>query len=444
MEWDPQIDTWIVVVGVLCALASAPLGVLLVLRRVSMMGDAISHAVLPGLALAFMWTGSRSSLGMFVGAAVAGFATTAFTQWVRSFGKVESGAAMGVVFTTLFALGLVLIRAGAHKVDLDPSCVLYGAIELAPLDTVIWRGWEVPRAALVLGVVALINLLFLVVLFKEWKLTSFDPALATTLGFRAGVMHYLLMGLVAVTTVACFEAIGSILVIAMLIVPAAAALQWTDRLAPMLALAALIGAASAALGHVLAITAPAALFPHVTDTTTAGMMAVATGQLLVASVLLSPRHGVLARGARQASLSLRIAGEDLLSLLYRLEEAPADSTRQPTDARRIALALPHVGPWRLRAATAWMLWNQRIHRPKGLAGGFELTEAGRIAAKRIVRSHRLWETYLHEVMALPADHIHGTAERLEHATDERLLSRLAEGVGHPGADPHGKSIPPAP
>ena len=136
MDWY-AIDTWIVIVGMLAAVSCTLLGNFLVLRQMSMMGDAISHAVLPGLAVAFLVTGARASLTMFIGAAVVGVLTAVFTQWISRFGKVDQGASMGIVFTTLFALGLVLIVQAADHVDLDASCVLYGAIELTPLD-IVW------------------------------------------------------------------------------------------------------------------------------------------------------------------------------------------------------------------------------------------------------------------------------------------------------------------
>ncbi len=300
MEWY-TFDTWIVVVGALCAASCALVGSFLVLRQMSMMGDAISHAVLPGLALAFMITGSRASVMMFVGAAVIGVLTAVFTQWVTRLGNVDRGASMGIVFTTLFALGLLLIEKGANQVDLDPGCVLFGAIELTPLDvvaewSVLGRTLEIPRASLVLGSVLLANVAFVVLLFKELRISSFDPELATTLGIPAGLMHYLLMIFVAVTTVASFEAVGSILVIAMLIVPPATAHLLTDRLSHMLVLSVLIGILCAALGHVSALVVPGWFGQP--ETSTSGMMAVVAGILFLLVVLLSPRHGVLRRFRR--------------------------------------------------------------------------------------------------------------------------------------------------
>src|SRR6056297_3861323 len=191
LSWG--LDGWIILAGALSAVASSLLGCFLVLRRMSMLGDAISHAVLPGLAAAFLISESRSSVTMFLGAVLVGILTAMLTEWIRGYGHVDEGASMGVVFTTLFALGLVLIVQAADHVDLDASCVLYGAIETIPLDT--WRlfGWEIPRVVVILTAVTILNLLFVVGFYKELTLASFDPALATAAGVSAKGMHYLLM-----------------------------------------------------------------------------------------------------------------------------------------------------------------------------------------------------------------------------------------------------------
>lgn len=324
MTWLAM-DTWIVVVGGLCAVACALPGCFLVLRQMSMMGDAISHAVLPGLAGGFLmmiavsdagWVAEfspaladwlqaadpRHPLVMFVGAALVGILTAVFTQWINGFGRVDRGAAMGIVFTTLFAVGLLLItQADKYMVDLDADCVLYGAIETTPLDTlrVGLFGWsfDAPRAAVVLGIVLMINLVVILALYKELRLSAFDPELATTLGINANVMHYLLMTMVAITAVAAFEAVGSIIVIAMLIVPAATAYLLTDRLGVMLLLSVVIGAIAAPMGHLGAITLPPMI--GFRDTNTAGMMAGALGLLFALAWLFSPTHGLVPRKLRR-------------------------------------------------------------------------------------------------------------------------------------------------
>ncbi len=292
MNWT-SLDTWTVIIGALCAIACALPGCFLVLRKMSMMGDAISHAVLPGLVIAFLVTGSRTSSTMFIGAAVVGVLTAVFTQWISRFGNVDRGAAMGIVFTTLFAIGLLLIVQGANHVDLDPGCVLYGAIEMTPLDTISFGKNDVPRAAIVIGVVALLNLIIVVAFFKEFRLSAFDPGLADTLGFSTRFLYYLLMTMVAITTVAAFEAVGSIIVIAMLIVPPATALLLTRRLVPMIVIAVFTGILAAIFGHMGALTVPVWL--GFNATTTSGMMAAAAGGLFLLAWLFSPSEGLIAK-----------------------------------------------------------------------------------------------------------------------------------------------------
>lgn len=433
MSWT-LLDTWIVVTGALGAMSCALLGSFLLLRRLSMMGDAISHAVLPGLAVAFLLTESRGSWPMFVGAALTGILTAAFTQWLHSHGKVDEGASMGIVFTFLFAVGLILIVRGADAVDLDPGCVLYGAIELTPLDTVAAAGWNVPRAALTTGLTLLINAAFVTLFFKELRISAFDPELATTLGFHSTILHYLLITLVAVTTVACFESIGSILVIAMLIVPAATAFLLTDRLAKMVGLAVVIAAAAAALGHVGAITLPPRF--GFADTSTAGMMAVAAGGLFFAAMIAAPRNGILARAVHRAALSLRIAREDVLGLLYRIEELPPPPL--PTDPATVLESA--VGTNRLTTRMAL-----RMLRHYGLVSfrdhNYVLTARGRETARGLVRSHRLWESYAAKHFGLPADHLHLPASRVEHYISGQLREEIARDVEDARRDPHGHPIP---
>ncbi len=362
LNWTWSLDGWIVAAGVLCAVASSLLGNFLVLRKMSMLGDAISHAILPGMAAAFFISGNRSSLTMFLGAVIVGVLTALFTQWIRDFGKVDEGASMGVVFTSLFALGLVMIVQAADHVDLDPGCVLYGAIELTPLDTQSVFGREVPRVVVVLSVVLVINLLFVLLFYKELKLCSFDPALATTTGFCSGLMHYAITTLVAVTAVASFESVGNILVVAMFVVPPAAAYLLTDRLWAMILISALLAALSATLGHVAAITVPG--WFGFRSTTTAGMMAVIAGLLSLLVALLAPRHGVLVKLVRRRLLALRILAEDVIALLYRLDERGGPVVTTGRDIREVLLSG--------RLATALMLvWHCRRGAIQASGAGYQ-------------------------------------------------------------------------
>ncbi len=433
VDWYWPLDGWIVLAGILCAVSAALLGNFLVLRKMSLLGDAISHAVLPGLAIAFLVTGSRHSLPMFIGAVVVGILTALFTQWIRSAGNVDEGASMGVVFTTLFALGLILIVQTADRVDLDPGCVLYGAIEFTPLDVIDLWGLAVPRVIVTLSVVFLANLLFVVALFKELRISSFDPELATALGMKASIIHYLLMTLVAVTAVAAFESVGNILVVAMFVVPPATALMITDRLERMVIYSAIIAAVGAASGHVMAISVPA--WFGFRSTSTAGMMSVAAGLLFLLAALFGPKHGVLITWCRRWLTSWRILSEDIVAYLFRQEERQANPI---TNLNSICTSLV-VPSWKARVA----LWReiQRGTITTSAAGNFHLSPAGTRMAQKLVRSHRLWESYLVQELALTSDRIHDKAERLEHFTTKDLRTRLSDAVTA-SEDPHGSPIPP--
>ena len=432
-DWTWALDGWITAVGILCAVSASLLGNYLVLRKMSLLGDAITHAILPGLAVAFFISDSRSSLPMFVGAVIVGVFTALFTEWIRGVGRVDEGASMGVVFTSLFALGLVLIVQAADHVDLDPGCVLYGSIEFTPLDTVIVVGREVPRAFIVLGIVATINALFVFLFRKELKISSFDPALATTSGFNAKLMHYLLMILVAITAVASFEAVGNILVVAMFVVPPAAAYMLTDRLSHMVVLSTVLAVLSAVTGHVSAIVVPS--WFGFKSTTTAGMMAVAAGVILLLAVLFGPRHGVLVKLVRRQFLSLRILADDVVALLYRLREKEPNAKTDLDDLREMLLA----DRFSLRAALAWLRWRGDV---QALENAYQLTPSGQAHGGALVRSHRLWEQYLVSEADFAPDRIHDKAEQFEHFTDRQLRDQLDSETSRPERDPHGAAIPP--
>jgi ABC-type Mn2+/Zn2+ transport system permease subunit len=421
---DSHIALWTIAIGLTANLSAALVGAFLVLRRMSLLGDAISHAVLPGIVFGFLLTGTLGGWPALVGALVFGVLTSLLTQALHELGRVPEDASMGVVFTSLFALGVVLITREAAHVDLDPGCVLYGLLEFAPLDTVRLAGIDVPRAMLTLGPVLLLAVGFVAVFWKELKIASFDPGLATAMGYSARLIHYLLMILVALVVVASFEAVGSILVVAMLIVPGATAHLLTDRLGWLLVWSMAVAAVSAVGGYLAAVAL---------NTSAAGMMAVVAGGQFALAVLLAPRHGLVAAGLRRLNLAVRIAGEDIVARLYRAEEAAA--AKRPADAAKPAERPPLV---------AWLA--ERWLRSKGLVttgarGRLLLTEAGRDQGRSVVRAHRLWESYLGQHFDLPLDHLHEPAERIEHFLGPALQAELAAELEAPGRDPHGKEIP---
>ncbi|WP_044256424.1 metal ABC transporter permease [Rhodopirellula sp. SWK7] len=468
-DWNWQLDGWIVAAGMLCAVASSLLGCFLLLRRMSLLGDAISHAVLPGLAGAFLISGSRSSIWMFVGAVIVGVLTALLSDFIHNRGQVDEGASMGVVFTTLFASGLLMIVVAADRVDLDPGCVLYGAIEQTPLDKwdFPWLGIAVPRVVVVLSIVTLVNALFVGLFFKELKISTFDAALATASGFSASLIHYALMTLVAVTAVACFESVGNILVVAMLIVPPATAYLLTNRLRTMVILSCLIAAVSAWGGHVMAIVIPS--WFGFRSTTTAGMMSVAAGCAFMLAFLFAPNQGLLPRLVRQQWLRWSILADDVLTLLYRIEESARDGVSHSASAGGstfavTAMPLTQTVPWVAetlltnRFAVKWAIrylsWRGRVEPAKANEPGSEsaesseaasvlpkLTAVGRREAETIVRSHRLWEQYLVTKVDVAEERLHAKADRFEHFTDREMQEQLDEQTDSPSIDPHGRPIP---
>ncbi|MFG0306185.1 MAG: metal ABC transporter permease [Phycisphaerales bacterium JB040] len=390
----------------LSALSCALLGNFLVLRRQALMGDAISHAVLPGLVGAVVLTGTLAPWAVFLGAATAAGVTALAIELTKRLGRVEPGAAMGVVFSVLFALGVLMLERahGLANIDLDPSCVLYGQPEYlawygAP-DTLAGllrlSAWgSAPTPLFTLLAVAGVTVGGVALCFKELRIAAFDPALATTQGIPAGVVHAGLMLGVAVATVAAFEAVGSILVIAMLITPAATARLLTDRLSVQLWLSALVAVGSAVLGYGLAANA-GTVFGLPDALNGAGVVTVTLAAAFVVTALLAPTHGVLARSLRTRRLARRVALEDLLGDLYRAREHPeprASGAGRP-DPRALALA----------RSRGWVTPGD----PPGL------TERGLRYAESVVRRHREWQGELIHLAGLDREHAHLRAHQLEH------------------------------
>ncbi|MEM9293821.1 MAG: metal ABC transporter permease [Acidobacteriota bacterium] len=295
----------IVAVGSLVAASCALVGSFLVLRKMALLGDAISHAVLPGIVIAFLISGGRSTVSMMIGATALGVLTVFLVELSYRTRRLKEDASIGVVFPALFALGVLLISRYASAVDLDLDCVLYGEIAYAPLDVLTWGDLSLgPRALWLTGFVFLLNLSLVTLFYKELKITTFDTQLAATLGFAPTLVHYLLMSLVSVTVVGSFESVGAILVVAMLVVPPSAAYLLTQRLSTLLFLAVGLGVASALFGYLLARTLDASI---------AGGMAVMSGLIFLACFCFAPRHGLLARWLRHRRLGRRLA-EQLLML----------------------------------------------------------------------------------------------------------------------------------
>ncbi|WP_022836695.1 metal ABC transporter permease [Salisaeta longa] len=305
-----EIQLVAIVVAVACALP----GVFLILRRMAMMSDAISHAILPGIVVGFFITESLGSPLLIVAAGLTGLLTVALVELIERTKLVKEDAAIGIVFPVLFSIGVILIARYAGDVHLDTDAVLLGELAFAPFDRFTAFGLDLgPRALWVMGAALGLNALFLLLFYKELKLATFDAGLAATLGFLPGLLHYALMGLVSLTAVSAFDAVGSILVVALMVGPPATAYLLTDRLNWMIGISAGVGALGAVGGYWLA---------HALDASIAGAMATATGLIFGAAVLFAPGRGVVARVRLRNRQTWRFAEQMLTIHLLQHENTP--------------------------------------------------------------------------------------------------------------------------
>jgi len=445
IQMDFWLDGWIIVTAILASVSAAILGNFLVLRRLSLLSDAISHSVLPGLAAAYLITANRYSWTALIGAIVVGLITVWLTEMIGQYGRVDEGASTGIVFTGLFAVGLVMIVQAADRVDLDPNCVLFGDIELSPLDSIETFIGLVPRATIVLTVCCIVNALFVVLWFRPLRTATFDPQLASSLGLSPRSLHYALATLVAVTSVCSFEAVGNVLVVTMFIVPPTIAFLLVNRLPAMIVVSAIVALLAAVLGHISAVAVPE-LFGY-KSTSTAAMISVVSGGFLAMAILFNLKTGVVVQALRRSQLAWSILSQDLLALLFRDSER-GQPPRAIADISKTLLSRPWVTAMALRG----LVWQGYIKREEssnqaGAPAGnglvrYELSSVGRRKAQNLIRSHRLWEQYLATTAGAQLDRVHAQAETLEHFTNPALRQQLDSETQQPQSDPHGKAIPP--
>ena len=271
-------DIWILAIASLVAISCSMVGVFLVLRRMALLGDAISHSVLLGIVLAYLITDSRSIVAMLIGATLIGLVTAWLSDLLQKLGKLQTDASIGIIFTWFFAMGVILITLYAGQVDIDQECVLYGEIAFAPFDTIVFGNEDIgPRAFWMILGIFLLNIAIIVLAFNRFKLVSFHPALAISLGISVTFWHYLLMTMVSLTTVASFDAVGAILVVALLIIPASTAYLLANSLKSMLIIAAIYAELSVLIGYGLAV---------VLNSNIAASIGVTAGILLMITVMV--------------------------------------------------------------------------------------------------------------------------------------------------------------
>lgn len=416
MEFWTYVSTpWVfraLIASCLVGLSCGVLGVFIVLRRMSMIGDALSHSILPGVVFAFLIFGYNAG-GFFLGAVVAGIITALGITWAEHGVKTKGDAAIGIVFTAMFSIGVIGISwlSQSEGVHLDLKDFLFGNV-LGVSNEDLW---------LTLAI-SMYVIFMIVVFYRALFISTFQPMIAAAMGVPVTFIHYMIMILLSFTVVSALQTVGVILVVALLITPASTALLWTDRLKYVLVLSAVFGIASSVLGLAMAI---------ILDSPPGPVMVLVATVLYIFSAVFAYRKGLLYKYLRRIKLNQRIYKEDIIKSIFRHENEkpnPADIAEKlnlsETKVRRYIQGLMRKG----------VITQIQPH--------LELSQAGEIMALKLIRAHRLWETYLVDKLHLSPDQIHDEAENYEHFLSDELLDEVDELLGSPESDPHGSPIPP--
>lgn len=423
-------NTRVVVLGAtLLGLAAGLVGVFLILRKRALLSDTLSHATLPGIALAFMIVSAlggdgKGLPGLLAGAALFSVIGTGLVMAIQRFSRIKEDAALGIVLSVFFGLGVALMGMATRM----------GTGNAAGLDAFIYgkTASMLFQDALLIGITALGVTVFCLVFFKEFALVCFDDGFAATQGWPVERLDFLMMALVVLVTVIGLQAVGLILVVALLIIPPAAARFWTHRLPVMLGVSGLIGAVSGMVGS--------ALSALMVNLPSGAIIVLTASALFFLSLALGTDRGLVQILGRRRNLRRRVARENLLRAFFELAESA------PDDRREIDVeTLLNVRSW--SRSGLYQMLNR--FRSEGLVAGengrYRLTDAGRREAASVVRKHRLWEAYLIAHADVAPSHVDWGADQIEHVLDadmiRQLERRLPELIGmavprNPHNDPH--------
>ncbi len=397
-----------VLVGLMCGV----LGCFIVLRNMSLMGDALAHAVLPGVVIGFIIAGAAVASAIFMGAVVAGLLSAIFITWLQHNARTKNDAAIGIVFSAMFALGVIGIsNVSRNSAHLDLDHFLFGnVLGLSDTDLYLTAG------------ITIYVLLSVALFYRYLFATTFQPVVAETMGIPVSSIHYYLMLLLSFAVVASLQAVGVILVVAMLITPASTALLLSKRLNIVIIISGIIGIISALTGLVIS---------DIYNTPPGPTMVVVATLIYLAAVFFAPQKGLFFKFLYKRKTRRRIQFEDTLKQTLKLHE-------------RGNLSFPNLQE-RLGFNNSTLRQYLSLLSQKGLVNSGKnqlvITEEGIKQATRLVRAHRLWETYMVEEMSMDAGQIHEEAERYEHVLTDDILDELEARLGYPQLDPHGAPIP---
>lgn len=407
-EWAVRALIASSLVGILCG----TIGSFMVLRNMSLIGDAISHAILPGIFFAFVLVGYGTT-GFFIGSLLAALLSVVAMTWIQDNVKTKNDAALGIIFTFMFSIGVIGISYlnNQQGVHLDLKDFLFGTVLGVSTEDII-----------ITIMVTIFSLSSIVIFYRYLFITTFQPIIAATMGISVRAIHYFLMLLLSFAIVASLRTVGIILVVAMLITPSATALLLSDKLKNVIVISGIIGFLSAALGLILAI---------IFDTTPGPAMCVVVTAFYFLVVFLSPKNGLVIKRIRKRRLNAQIEREDIMK--YLSKHKTITSTQLESVSKAIGLKIT-----RLRGHLKALVKGGKLSAEEN---EFSLTKEGNDIALNLVRAHRLWETFLVDKVGLKSHEIHEDAEKYEHFLDSDLLDQLDAKLGYPNFDPHGSPIP---
>lgn len=404
----------VLLAGVLVSLSCGIVGCFIILRRMAFLGDALAHAMLAGVTCGYLIMkvvfGVEAHAGaMLVGSVLAGLITVAMIGFVSRATRIKDDAAIGIMYTGVFAFGGLLASRFSNLIHVDLLHFVTGQV-LSVETADLW----------VIAGVATIVVVGVILFFRTLQLTSFDPIMAASIGVPVLTVHYALTGVASLVVVSAVNVVGVVLVVGMLVTPAATAYLLSDRLSRMAALSAVFAVSGFLIGF--AFSEAFNVAPG------SSIVLITTLQFLVV-LIAAPRYGMLASWLRRRSVVPQSATEDILGALLR-------SDQQSATVASLAQIAPAARPFLDRAIRS-LLHDGLVEREGGV---LRLTEPGAQAARKVVRAHRLWETYLSQVGA-PPETLHERAHALEHIRDDEAVRYLDDKLGHPLRDPHGAPIP---
>lgn len=397
--------------GSIVAVVAGVVGCLVILRRMAFLGDALSHAMIAGVAggylvMKLLFGLEAHAPGMLIGSLIAAVVTVALISFVARISRVKEDAAIGIMYTGIFALGVVAVSIFRQYIHIDLMHFIMGDI-LGVADGDLWV------SACVAAAVLTIILLF----FRHFQLTTFDPIMAASIGLPVLFLDYVLTTCVSLVVVSAVSMVGVILVVGLLITPAATAYLLSDRLDRMMVLGALFGVTSIVGGLYLCVWL---------DSSGGGaIMLFCTLQFLLVLVV-APKYGLFARWMRLRNLIPQQLVEDILTTILRHGDTVSLSFIQQYV----------MAGKRLEKALHQMIMDGFLQRDET---GYRLTAQGEQEARKVLRAHRLWEAYL-ETIGMEKEELHPTAHKLEHISDYETVAYLDEHLGKPEKDPHGKEI----